>query len=395
MVRFTCRSRAYADGAASARLAFRAGVALVVMLPACDVRRPSSTETASELGVQCRITTQLTATLGSVGDSASVRYAYGVDIANIPGLGWVVSEHRNEVFRYAPDGTFAGSLGTRGMGPGEYTLPLRLAVDPTDSLWLSDQSGRTIVFSPEGRPSRTITRAGLGPIDGFNERGDPYSIFFRPPIDAVEDPSQGAFLARFWDRVSGNEVFSLGPANDRPGLAERDVPVIGVGVSVIGDVVYVSQVAGNGWIVRWTRTGVDTVAKGDAILALARALTGGDAILGGEPTGLARSGPDGFMITAAFRRLSAEEERALVQRTSAEMGMNVESVTASLSPEVRNEVFDGAILHVGWDGEVTAVTTFADYPAGFVSNSPHFFTFHRTASGLIETRIWRYDRECA
>src|SRR5690606_36780987 len=138
-----------------------------------------------------------------------------------------------------------------------------------------------------------------------------------------------------------------------------------------------------------------TVAKGDAILALARALTGGDAILGGEPTGLAKSGPDGFIITAAFRSLSAEEERALVQRTSAEMGMNVESVTASLSPEVRNEVFDVGVALVARDGEVTVVHTFAEYPARSVSNTPYFFTFHRTASGPIETRFWRYDRECA
>jgi hypothetical protein len=156
-------------------------------------------------------------------------------------LGWIVSDFPNDVLTYDPDGRFRGRLGERGQGPGEWSRPARVVVDPSDSIWVSNLQGRAIVFAPDGTPARTLSSPQLLPIEGVLEDGNPYSLIFRPsPDDRTQGmPTQGTLLARAWDRATGEPAGSALYAAVNPDL----------------------------WLARWTAAGEDTVSTGQQVTA--------------------------------------------------------------------------------------------------------------------------------
>lgn len=58
---------------------------------------------------------------------------------------------------FGDDGTFLGTLGTPGNGPGQFIEPLFARIGPGDSLWVFDGTARVAVFSPERTFVREVT----------------------------------------------------------------------------------------------------------------------------------------------------------------------------------------------------------------------------------------------
>ncbi len=58
---------------------------------------------------------------------------------------------------FADDGTFLGTLGTRGDGPGDFVEPLFARLGPGDSIWVFDGAQRVLVFGPDREFARSVT----------------------------------------------------------------------------------------------------------------------------------------------------------------------------------------------------------------------------------------------
>ncbi len=68
---------------------------------------------------------------------------------------------------YDWNGDHVGNFGREGEGPGEYRYPQALGIDGRGRVWLHDQRGVILVFSPEGEPVATMTILGrrvTGPV---------------------------------------------------------------------------------------------------------------------------------------------------------------------------------------------------------------------------------------
>jgi sugar lactone lactonase YvrE len=65
------------------------------------------------------------------------------------------------IAKYDPNGKYIKSWGTRGSEPGQLNLPLSIAVDAKDNLYVADRGNKRIqVFDTEGTPKAQITGAG-------------------------------------------------------------------------------------------------------------------------------------------------------------------------------------------------------------------------------------------
>ena len=168
--------------------------AVVLVPPTACTQEPTHREAPP-----CVTDIQLRAELGRLGDSASVREPVFVDIAPLKNRGWVVAEDGNELIEYGSDGTFVGFFGARGEGPGEILSPTRVAVDAWDSVWVSEDRGRVVVFSPDGNPARSITHLGIFRIDGFTPSGLPFSMLTRDSGGVDPTPSFYRY-AQVWNR---------------------------------------------------------------------------------------------------------------------------------------------------------------------------------------------------
>lgn len=344
-------------------------------------------------GEGCTIEVHLEVALGAEHDPASVISGQGVSVAWADGLGWIVSDFPADVLTYSPDGRFRGRLGEPGQGPGEWSRPARVVADRNDSIWVSNLQGRAVVFAPDGTPSRTLSSPQLLPIDGFLDDGNPYSLVFRPsPEDRTQGlRTQGTLLARAWDRANGEPAGDLGPgAVDGPGPPALTPMLIGPGTVASGSSLY-AAVNPELWLARWTAAGEDTIATGQQVAAGLREV-GVDA-LGDlpQPEGIAVAPDDGFWLLGSLRVLGDEEEQALREEESTARGRTPTALEVTRSPNVLNRVYDGLLLHLTRDGQVTAAVRFDEPPFGFVSNAARFYTLAHTDTGLLQVRIWGFE----
>lgn len=352
---------------------------------------PGTSAREGEATEACSIEVHLAAALGADHDPTSVMSGQGVSVAWLDQLGWIVSDFPADVLTYGPDGRFQGRLGERGQGPEEWSRPARVVVDPSDSVWVSDLQGRAIVFAPDGTPARTLTSPRLLPIEGFLEEGRPYSILFHP---SPQDRTQGTLLARAWNRASGEAAGDVGPgAVDGSGSPSLTPMLVGPGTAFDGSTLY-AAVDSTLWVARWTPAGEDTVSTGAQLRAgLAEAGLEGSHE-SPHPVDIAPASDGGFWVLGFLRVLSEEEEQALREQESLARGMSPTSLEIAHSPNVRNRVFDGLLVHLTPDGEVNHAIGFDELPFGFVSNGAQFYTLAHTDTGLLQARIWQFERTC-
>lgn len=74
--------------------------------------------------------------------------------------------------------------------------------------------------------------------------------------------------------------------------------------------------------------------------------------------------------------------------------MSPTSLEIARSPNVRNRVFDGLLVHLTSDGEVSDAIPLDEVPLGFVSNAAQLYTLDQTDTGLLQVRIWQFERTC-
>ena len=67
----------------------------------------------------------------------------------------------SRVVKIDANGKFVKSWGTRGSEPGQFNLPLSIAIDAQDNIYVADRGNKRIqVFDTDGAPKRQITGAG-------------------------------------------------------------------------------------------------------------------------------------------------------------------------------------------------------------------------------------------
>jgi hypothetical protein len=322
-------------------------------------------------------------------DPASVREPVFVDIARLPNGGWIVAEAGSDLIEYSPDGQFLGFWGERGEGPGELLSPTRVVLDASDSLWVSDDRGRVVVFDPAGRPTRTILSPDLYRINGFTPSGLPFTVLTRDSGRDTPEPLLFEFV-QVWDR-EGEGMYALGPGEFDSGARGRVVmPLSPPQVLPLTDSTFLVPGSWRAWVHRWTRTREEPLTGADA--AWSRLGLEGLPTLpeDNEPISITTAGDGGAWVIAAIRRMARDREEKLV-----DPGPNAPRFPfRRFSPAVRNEVFDGALIHVSGTGDVTEGVVFDEYPWGFV-DPDRFFTFRTTEEGLIQLRVWRYRLTCA
>ena len=125
------------------------------------------------------------------------------------GNGYISDGYINSrVGKVAPDGTWLGSFGTPGSGPGQFNTPHSIAIDAQDHVYVADRgNGRIQVFDTDGHFLRQIVidvpvppgaHAAIGPTPDANgvsagyggttrtmAPGSPWAICITPPPHQV------------------------------------------------------------------------------------------------------------------------------------------------------------------------------------------------------------------
>jgi len=337
----------------------------------------------------CVVETRRKVTLGRLGDPISVESTVEPYIAEIPWGGWVVTEAGNDVIEYGPDGEFRRILGRRGEGPEELLRPYAVAVDPTDSTWISDRRGRAVLFGPDGLPARTVVSPALFKIEGFTESGFPFTRLTKyTPTTASGEPLFE--YIQIWSR-EGDRWSQIGPGRFEPAaLGLPSVSRVGSVQSVVeGDTLGIVRASWEGWLTYWSADREWVSVPADSVWRTLGLEGSPKAWSDGHPVTVSSDGDGGYWVLGAVRRLSVSQEEALIQRT----GAPENRFYRGRSPPVRNAVYDGAIIHVSSDDAITAGTLFDEYPEGFASPN-QFYTFTETELGLIQINIWEFRQDC-
>ncbi len=345
------------------------------------------------LSDSCTLVVEHLADLGALDDPASVVIPMNVDLAGVPWGGWLVTEDGKEILEYADDGAFRRFFGNRGEGPGELSHPNAVEVDPSDSVWISNRRGRSVVFAPDGTASRTIVDPGLRQITSFTPSGLPMTLLLKVAAKAQPSPSELWPFVQVWNRDL-EPIHLIGPGalvSEGP-----EIMVLGVGnppqCAVSNDSTLFFPLGGENSFVKWTPTTVDTVPFPDSPwtklgLQADRKPEPGDRLVALIP-----DGASGFWGLGAIRRLSEEDEEELV-RNAPQPGIQTMDSFKRASAAVRNAVYDGWLGHLTAGGKVTEAVVFEEYPWGF-SRPGEFFTFDENENGLVRVRVWKFTRSC-
>jgi hypothetical protein len=367
-------------------------VVSIVLLPQIpgilpELGRGSTTQPQEK----CVIEVRRKVSLGDLKDSVSVRIPLEVDVAEVPWGGWVVTENGNYVMEYAPTGAFRRTLGRRGEGPGEFLRPSMVAIDPTDSTWVSEKRGRAVIFGPDGHPARTLSSPLIYEIEGFTESGLPYAML------AKAVPSGTSSLAwryiQVWSR-EGEPLFQLGPGHFAPDVRGRTIDLlVGDQSTFLGDTLVVVPTAWENWLTYWSASREWVSAPADSVWRTLGLDDPPDSFSDGRPVAVLSDGREGYWVLGIVRRLSEEQEEALVRSAPEVRGQSLDTFKRGSAP-ISNAVYDGALIHVTSDGSITSGTTFEERPRGFASPS-QFYTFTETELGLIQIHIWEFEEDCS
>jgi NHL repeat len=151
------------------------------------------------------------------------------------GNGYITDGYINSrVAKVAPDGTWLGSFGTPGNGPGQLNTPHSIAIDAQDHLYVADRGNRRIqVFDTDGKLLKIITidlpfdpkiKAPIGdtppPASSTNEvmqPGAPWAVCIPPGPHQVLYMAD-AYPGRIYKlSLDGQVLGVLGQAGKMPG----------------------------------------------------------------------------------------------------------------------------------------------------------------------------------
>lgn len=334
----------------------------------------------------CQLELEPRTTLGALEDETSVQAAQSAVVAAVPWGGWGVAERGAGAIQYDVDGSFAGALGARGQGPGELRDPVAIAVDPFDTVWVSDYRGRAVLFGPDGSVARTVVEPDLQQIHGFTPEGHPFSGFVA--ADRSTRPPEVRPFVQIWDR-EGGRVERLGlPLPDRFS-SEFAATTASTGDALAEDEVVHAYSLEGGLLVRRGR--------GSETLELDAAPVAG--LLGVEVGELhpvdVRVVADGYVLLMRTREVSPEREDEFASEIRHVPGYGVPPplVTRRQHVRVMSRVWDGRVVHVSRAGELTVSPAMEIPPWGF-SADDEVYSFSEDPSGLIRVHITAFRRTC-
>lgn len=111
------------------------------------------------------------------------------------------------------DGTYVGTFGERGTGPGQFQFPTYLALDPRGHVYVTDTlNARIQVFDPDGRYLRTL-----------GGRGDAVGMFDKPKGVALDTFGNVYVVDSAWSNVQifnqrGDVLLFFAARGRTPGL---------------------------------------------------------------------------------------------------------------------------------------------------------------------------------
>lgn len=312
----------------------------------------------------CVIELEHVADLGEIDDPVSITSTDFVSVAHVAGLGWVVLDRWGSAqpLIYHTEGRFQGLLGKVGPGPMEFSRPEVVAVDPFDSLWVSD-TRNLIIMDRAGVPARSIRLTGDYRADGFDSQGRPYSVRARRPPVAERGIPPLPYIVHL--SRDGVPVDSSGPGLGTD-AEPRTVVVPGRSVALLDDSTIVTTlriVDGKVWLHRWSGVeSVPWVSTTDIMAALGESgpLPGVERL---GNAGVYTDGGGGIWNMAALRAGPGEE-------------------------------WSGRLFHLTGEGEVSGVATFEGYPLDFIDREHLASTYEDPDTGLIIIRIYRFGRSC-
>lgn len=137
------------------------------------------------------------------------------------------------------DNGVVGAFGEMGLGPGQFSYPRAISIDPSGRVYVVDKSARIQRFSPEGilEADWSMPERAAGKPVGIHAAGDGRLFVADTHYHRViVYDADGRELARFGREGTGDGEFQL----------PTDVALDGSGR------IYVSEYSGNDRITRWT-----------------------------------------------------------------------------------------------------------------------------------------------
>ncbi len=338
----------------------------------------------------CTLAVEFLTELGHLDDPVSIIAPHDHrNIARTRDGRWiVVSVGMPPPLVYAADGSLGGTVGRVGEGPGEFVDPDRIAVDRTDSIWISDPGGRVVILDPDGVPARLLRSSGYV-IDGFTPSNEPYTVRVRLleiHREGERPEVRGVFpYVTVWSRELDQE-WGFGPGLDDPAAEGRTIRMSPWGTVFAADSVVLTQGLDQdrSWIDRWIPGAREVwVPRRDVWAVLAH-----DGAL--EPSSirnLALIGDreEGFWSLAGVPRPPEPEDAA--------------SSGGTHDTDRQPPAYATHLLHLSAEGAVTGVLAIPELDPHF--ETPHFIDHEHLVSpwvdrdtGLITLRIWRVSREC-
>jgi len=136
----------------------------------------------------------------------------GIAVSDVGGIVYVSDAARHVVWRFSPDGTLLGQMGTRGLGAGQFNFPTHLCVDRTGRLYVSDTLNyRVQIFEPNG----TFVRM-------FGQQGDRPGNFAHPCAIATDSRGNIYVTDRQFENIQifnpqGQILMAFGQEGTGPG----------------------------------------------------------------------------------------------------------------------------------------------------------------------------------
>lgn len=351
---------------------------------------------AANRGDACPTAVRLVVTLGSLDDPDGILGERDLYVVGTSGDEWVVLEPlMTRVLRYGADGSYLGTLGRSGPGPGELSRPLSLALHPDGDLWVSDSQGRWVVFGPDGEAQRTLSTPAASPIQGINEAGEAYALHLAVEMTPVGEILSSGFLAHRWD-LEGERLDPVGPGvdmlvgNPRVMLASSPHRLLHQGKDRYVITANFEEEEWGPFVDFPGAPAVHVWEEGEA-----RILADLDDLMSAPGLSSSQRRRDVLMKAIgpsaqadrlwAFGHLKREGQPAGLDLPPGEEG------TLRNSPALRNRMFEGVAWLVGSDGSVSCAVPLPMVPDGVVGADTFFSVREDESTGAREIVIWSLD----